>query len=232
MTRNALWLASLSILAAGCIGTGDDTGGDDTGSTYYEGPWQIASYLVSCDDNGTTNTTFDNRADATSDHNDDEWTFDVVTDGLAGTIELQIAETGAYNDTTNTMNGIVETHLLDDNYDYDLETGTYDKWKLVLARTNDYANYSPGDPNNTGDGTTFFSCWWDDATKITDTDGYVTEWQGGSLAFMFTMYDDSSPPEQQDCIYFGRKAYQYFNTREGNDCLCFEGDGSDSYCQD
>lgn len=220
--RTALTFLAVGF-AAGCTDTTtiDDTGDTDetdTEDTFYQGPWQIESVGYTCAPVSTVDT----------------WTYTIETAGLAGAIEAQLVDSGAWDGTGSTLPGSIwqETHFFDNNTDFDAENGTFDKWELVLKDVATTGEVNPGGPCADGQttgcttpgagaetATTLFDCTWDSGTV-----GGTGDRTGDSLAWMFTMLDDSSPAVTQDCIIFGKRSTQIFNTIGGNDCLCFEGD--------
>jgi len=243
MMRNALCAAALTALLAGCVGTGIDTSFTDTSDTsttdtsdtgYYTGPWQFASVSYTC----TAGTP-------------DQWTYDATLDGLADHVEVMIAETGdchwAQYEAGTPLSGCsandndpsaiwTEDDLMDLNYDYDSVHGTYDKWRMTVSDVAAQGDVVAADPAHPNQGTTLWDCGYDSATDAGTTTNH--DWQNGSLAWAFIDYDHQG--NANDCVIFGRQSDQYFNgykhvgdaVSSGHQCLCFEGDGSASYCQD
>ena len=187
---NWLALVGLAMTTACTELPGPDPDTDDTDSEFYAGPWQISTISAGCAA--------------------DKWTIDITTDGLSGSIEISIFETGSWTGT-NTADVWDELHIMNDNYDFDATTGTYDKWKLEMAVVS-----AIGDVVLTGaNQTSLYAC-----TSDNHTNG-----AGGSLAFMATMFDDSSPPVVEDRAIWGYEAHQYFVTDQGfTDAVCFDSD--------
>lgn len=134
--------------------------------------------------------------------NPDQWWYDVVNQGWAGGVTLDIFETGAWTGSANSAGNASsvwdETHELE-NIEFAAD-GSSDRWGISL---NDVE--TPG--QQISGSTTLFGCAWND---------------GGSLAFMMTMRDENG--RFADCAIFGHESEQYFNGLQGNDCLCFEND--------
>ncbi len=195
MIYKALGLAALSILAVGCIDgdTGDTTDTNDT-DDWYTGPWQIAEIDVDC----ASNT----------------WTYEVTTDGYAGSLEVFVANTGDSGAFPATI-WVEDSHIMDVNVDWDEEFGAWDMWSMALTGGATVANQTMASPANPNTGTTLPGCDQND---------------DGSYAWMITMKDDDGAT--QDCVYFGYKSYNYFGDHLNNDCLCFEGAGNDADCTD
>jgi hypothetical protein len=186
-TMRHLTLAAVALSAT--ASTCDPTGGwddlldsEDTAGDFYEGPIQIAQIDYTC-----------------SEGSPDRWAFEVVNDGWAANIGLDIYETGDGNWPGNPNAVWEESHDLE-NTDWD-EAGTWDAWSISLSDVD-----RPGDQISSR--TTLWDCWYDD---------------GNSLAFMVTMFDDSG--RAVDCAIWGNESSDYFNGYRNNDCICFDPDG-------
>lgn len=119
MNKITMALATAGIFAlSGCVG---GTGGDETGETgstdicpedpsCYEGPWQINSYDWSCSDTDTGG--------------DGSWSYEVITDGWADDVSLDIHETGSTAPWS-------ESHTMT-NSDF-ADDGTWDEWTQTLT---------------------------------------------------------------------------------------------------
>lgn len=126
--------ASLLALTACPTTDGGTTDSGDTGeAAVYEGPWQVAGFVWSCD---TTSG---------------DYSYEVTMDGWADSATLDTFETGAWGglaDPTNTGNAWEETHTLTQG-DYG-EDGSWDSWVTTLTNVT-----TPSAVDNT---TTLFSC--------------------------------------------------------------------------
>ncbi len=134
--------------------------------------------------------------------NPDQWWYDVVNEGWAGGVTLNIFETGAW--TGNASSAGNASSVWDERHEMSnvefAADGTSDRWGIELNDVETIGEQIAGS-------TTLFGCAWND---------------GGSLAFMVTMRDEND--READCAIFGYESEQYFNGLQGNDCICFEGD--------
>jgi hypothetical protein len=130
----------------------------------------------------------------------DSWWFTSRTDGWAGLAVLDIFETGDGHWPSQPSAVWKETHTLN-NSDYD-QGGEWDEWSITLRHVTTIGQQVSGQ-------STLFGCEWND---------------GGSLAFMETIYDDTG--REQDCVIWGYQSQQYFNSHLGNSCVCLDNDGS------
>jgi len=133
--------------------------------------------------------------------NPDMWWFDITNDGWAGDVTIDLFETGDGNWGQRNVGAVWDESHNMVNTEW-AEDGTWDRWQLDLTDVE-----SPG--SQTSGRSTLFGCAWND---------------GGSLAFMATLYDDRGVPA--DCAIWGHESEQYFNEYLGNTCICFEGDGT------
>jgi len=225
MKRFAWLFAVPLMMASNCEGNGDETGETaDTGLPEWSGTYQISSVTYGC--TGTT------------------WTFDVMTDGLAGHIELDWYETGDCHwlESSDAASGGTElaqctgttapsdpngawdeNHPFTNNVDWDDDDSvdqdgyiySWDRWDMSLTFNNS-ADYVPGS-------TTWFDCAKHSETN-SNTSGGI-EWENASLAYKLTMYDSGGTA--LDCVIWGLQSQQYWNTHKGNTCYCFEDDCTD-----
>jgi hypothetical protein len=217
------------MVASDCEGTDTDTmDTQDTGLPEYDGTFQIAGVTYGCNDSGT-----------------DTWTFDVTTDGLAGTITLDWYETGDCHwlESANAASGGTdlaqcgsttaptdptaawgETHPFSNNVDWDDDDSvdqdgfiySWDRWDISLEDVAAIGDVVSGS-------TTLWDCGWHTETNSGTTS--APEWEGASLAYMLTMADSNGT--DLDCVIWGLQSQQYWNTHKGNSCFCLEADCTD-----
>jgi hypothetical protein len=157
----------------------------------YDGEYQIASVDHACV-----------RGDP------DMWTYQILTDGWAGSVALHIVETRDADWASDP--GVPEEHELG-NTAYDAGY-SWDEYALVLYSVQEVALQQNG-------ATTLWDCNYDDA--VDDA--------GGSLAWMALMLDSGDPPGTLHCAIWGHEADQYYNFYQGRDCTCID---SDADCTD
>ena len=130
----------------------------------------------------------------------DRWWYWTEIDGWSGLTTLDIFETGDGNWPSNPGAVWSESHDMR-NTDWSDEGG-WDRWEVELRRVTSIGQQVSGQ-------STLFGCNWDD---------------GRSLAFKMAIYDDSG--RELDCAIWGHESHQYFNNHLGDDCICFDNDGS------
>ena len=222
------WILALPFLMGtdGCEGEGGETGETgDTGLPEYSGAYQVSAVTYGCTAGSP-----------------DSWLFDIMTDGLAGSIELQWANTGdcewqEYNEgaelsgcedklyTARSPTAIHdETHLFSNNVDWDSDDSvdgdgyiySWDRWDMSLDDVATIAEIVPGSK-------TLLDCSFHSETNSgTATD---PEWEGASMAYMITMYDSGGTA--LDCVIWGEESQDYWNTYKSNSCFCMEQDCTD-----
>lgn len=176
MTRIATLAVALTALI-GCVGFEGDTGGDswgDTADPQFAGPWQIATLDWTCS------------------QSNGNWTYYAMTDGWAGSMSLEIVETGDGNWSTNPSAVWDEYHVFDNNLAY-AEDGSWDEWELVLRTTSSFANQVSSE-------STLFQC------------GYHSD---DSLSWKATMHSDGN--QALDCGVWGHRPTEAF----GSGCYNF-----------
>ena len=177
--------ATLTTLCAFSFAACVDFGGFDTADTWgdtaspegnlWQGPWQIQTINWDC-------------APGTN-----EWTYYVFTDGWAGSIGLDIVETGDGSWSTNPAAVWDEYHVFDTNLAW-AEDGSWDEWELRLRGVSTIGA-------QVADETTLFQC------------GYHSD---DSLSWRATMYADDGT--ELDCGTWGHRPREAY----GNSCFCFD----------
>lgn len=226
MNRFFAFLPALALVA--CIDGGDsdsDSGGEPD---FFDGTPLIWSVSKACSGQG--------------------WTFDFITDGLAGGITLEMTEAQA---STNPWE---ETHVLDINT-HDLHwdgqgspTGTTTNAEAAAMDPADDAD-DDGRPDWGSAGQNFTTQSFDDAdglvgswdhwapgfTKAATTGAVVSSGasqtsffdcavynNGSTLSYKATMYNDANPPAAVDCVIWGRRSADEY---AGDGCVCIDADG-------
>lgn len=226
MNRFLAFLPALALVA--CIdGSGDSDSDSGNGEPdFFAGTPIIWSVSKAC--TGTT------------------WTYDFITDGLAGGITLEVTE------AQSSTNPWEETHVLD--------ITAHDKhWDGQGSPTGTTTNaeaaaMDPADDADSDNRPDWGSSGQDFTTQpFDDADGLVGSWDhwaadlgvvtttgavvqsggsqtslfacsynnGSTLSWKATMYNDASPPAAVDCVIWGRKAATEF----GTSCVCIDADG-------
>ena len=92
------------------------------------------------------------------------------------------------------------------NTDFDADCGFWDDWDMSLSDVALVGDVVSGT-------STLYDCSFNDATAGV----------GGSLAWMISMEDETGGA--LDCAILGFDSEAYFNTFDGNSCICFDSDG-------
>jgi hypothetical protein len=130
----------------------------------------------------------------------------VRTESLASAITVDVYETGDSNWPTNPEAAWDESHDLT-GYLYDTQCYSWDEWAVDLDDVASSGDVVSGE-------TTLWDCSFDD---------------DGSLAFLATVYDDSTPAVAVDCAIWGYDAEGYFIDHLGKECDCLD---EDENCSD
>lgn len=210
-------LAALAAFAADCGDPIDTNDSDVDTDTTFQGDFLISSVALTCESPLNGDDPTDSKAD-------DVITLDVLFQGWAEIVELDIIETGS---GAFPGPGVYqEYHILpaDANTAFAAD-GSSDTWQYVMGGSDSLVGETDtpdGEPNRIS-GTTHFDC--SDSNRLqqftytgTDADGNATTTSVfSSVAVKVTATADDASQEP-DCLIFGEKSRTAF----GDDCLCAE----------
>lgn len=225
------YIVFLSALALGCIDGGPSDSDSDTAGDpeFFDGAPLVWSVSKTC----ASNT----------------WTYDIITDGLAGKIEIEVTQDQSVADPAN---GWDELHVLDiatDNLHWDAQGSPTSTTTNIEAAEVDPVGDADADlrPDWGAAGQNFTTqtaedadglvgSWdhWNTTFPIVTTTGAVVQSgpdqtsllgcgdnNGSTLAWKVSMYNDANPPVQVDCVIFGRRSATQF---AGDGCVCIDAD--------
>ena len=225
------YIVFLSALALGCIDGSGDSDSDTAGEPeFFDGTPLVWSVSKTCAS--------------------DTWTYDIITDGLAGKIEIEVTQDQS---VANPADGWDELHVLDittDDLHWDGQGSPTSATTNAEAAAMDPIGDADDDgrPDWGGAGQNFTSQTADDADTLVGswdhwnttqpnvaTIGEVvesgadqtslldcTDNNGSTLSWKVAMFNDASPPVQVDCVIFGRFSAAQFS---GDGCVCIDTDG-------
>ncbi len=194
-------LAALAAFAADCGDPIDTDDSDVDTDTTFQGDFLIGSMALGCD----------TGADAAA-KTDDVITLDVMFEGWAEIVEMDIIETGDGNFPANLAAVYQEYHILpaDANTAFAAD-GSSDTWQYVMNNPGTLVGGNDNDEDNRASGSTFFDC--SDDNRLQQDAGLFT-----SVAVKVAATPDDSAKDPT-CAIFGHRSEEAYT---GDGCECFE----------
>jgi hypothetical protein len=194
-------LAALAAFAADCGDITDPVDSDLDTDTEFAGDFLIGSVTLACD----------TGADAAA-KTDDVITLDVMFEGWAEIVEMDIIETGDSAFPDNLAAVYQEYHILpaDANTTFAAD-GSSDTWQYEMSNPGTLVGGTGNDEDNRASGSTFFDCSDDNRLEM---DGSLFT----SVAIKVAATPDNSARDTT-CAIFGHRSEEAYS---GDGCECFE----------